>query len=502
MIKQTWKIDEIEKLRILNLHESATKNHYILSEQKIKVGEKKTSTEKEISLDKKSYPSGFYSIERLGEGKKDLDNKLQEIANFAKENDGTQVNIQIEVGESRVTNYDNEKNESLPQGRLAQLRGEKLQQYLTKYFEGLVSSGYLTSMPNIPQAQTNVELGTQKHSYTKGTDNPKDTKYLEDQYVKFKVSLSATKTENVYECLVNLVIDVSYYDKKDPKFPCRGSHNCNEAEFEIYLDSVLLGIANLNNAGCRAEIRENPNACDRTAKFTVTDEMVKKIINNPKWNKKTLILSTRCLSQNCHTSVQEVKIINGEGVQIYHECVNPQSTRGNTSQKILAVLDKCGMPIKGTVEDNVSIEDIQSLSDEVSSISNSKVKEIISTEGLVPFTDSGVINLFSKKSIPLENVVSDGKYLVASFKFNSPLSVGYFFNPLGGSKKYKHNFKAGDTAKIKYPIKSLPKRKIEKLENDGMVIKVPNFDGYLSNYPIENKGITYPTNTVLVSSND
>lgn len=505
MIKQTWVVSDEEKNRILNLHESATKNLYLLNEQQVvKVGEKTTTSEKEISLDKKSYPAGLYSIERLGEGKKDLDNKLQEIARFAKENDGTQVNVQIEVGESRVTNYDNEKNESLPQGRLAQLRGEKLQQYLIKYFEGLVSSGYLTTMPNIPNAQTNVQLGTQKHSYTKGTDNPKDTKYLEDQYVKFKVSLSATKTENIYECLVNLVVDVSYYDKKDPKFPCRGSHNCNEAEFEIYIDSVLLGIANLNNAGCRAEIRENPNACDRTAKFTVTDEMVKKITNNPKWNKKTLILSTRCLSQNCHTSVQEVRIINGEGVQIYHECVNPQSTRGNTSQKILAVLDKCGMPIKGTVEDNVSAEDIQFLSDEVSSISNKRVNEIISTEGLVPFTDSGVINLFSQspKRVQFENAVSDGEYLIASFKFNYPTSVGNFFNPLGGSKKYKHYFKVGDTAKIKYPIKSLSKRKIKKLLEDGVVEKVPNFDGYLLNYPFEDKGVTYPTNTVLVSSND
>ena len=33
MIKQTWNIDGEEKVRILNLHESATKNLYLLKEQ-------------------------------------------------------------------------------------------------------------------------------------------------------------------------------------------------------------------------------------------------------------------------------------------------------------------------------------------------------------------------------------------------------------------------------------------------------------------------------------
>jgi hypothetical protein len=520
MIKQNWKIDDSEKFRILNLHESATKNHYLLNEQtKIKVGEKTTNTGKEITLDKKSYPAGFYSIEKLGDGKRDLDNKLQEIAKFAKENDGTTVNIQIEVGESKVTNYDNENPEyvtvkdkkgndikikkKLEDGTLATLRGEKLKEYLTKYFEGLVESGYLTTMPNIPTPQTNVGLGTQKHKYTRDVDDPKDTKYLEDQYVKFNITLSATKTENIYECLVNLVIDVSYYDKPDPKFLCRGKHNCNEAEFEIYLDSVLLGIANLNNAGCRQQIRENPNACDRTAKFTVTDEMVKKITSNPKWNKKTLILSTRCLSSNCHTSVQEVKIVNGDGSEIYHGCVNPQSARGNTSQKILAVLDKCGKPIEGTIEDNVSAEDMQSLSDEVSSSKNKKIDEIINSEGLTP-TTSTAINLFSTKNIQLVNTDSDNQNLITTFKFNRPISVGSFINPFGGSKPYKHSFKSGDTGKIKYPLKTVnvSQRRLEKLTEDGLLVKVPNFDGYFVPYPIKINGVEYPINTVLSISKE
>jgi hypothetical protein len=33
MIKQTWEVSNEERNRILSLHESATKNHYLMSEQ-------------------------------------------------------------------------------------------------------------------------------------------------------------------------------------------------------------------------------------------------------------------------------------------------------------------------------------------------------------------------------------------------------------------------------------------------------------------------------------
>ena len=48
MIKQTWNIDEDERNRILNLHESATKNLYLIKEQQqVKIGEKTTTTDKQ-----------------------------------------------------------------------------------------------------------------------------------------------------------------------------------------------------------------------------------------------------------------------------------------------------------------------------------------------------------------------------------------------------------------------------------------------------------------------
>ena len=508
MIKQNWNIETEEVKRILMMHENATKNLYLINEQqKVKVGEKTTTTGKEISLDKKSFPSGLYSIEKLGEGKKDLDTKLQEIATFAKANDGTQVNIQIEVGESKVTNFDNELKKPLAQGALAQLRGEKLQQYLTNYFQGLVESGYLTTMPNIPPAQTNVQLGTQKYDYVKGKDDPKDVKYLEDQYVKFKISLSATKTEDVYDCLVNLVIDVSYYDTRDKRFPCRGGHNCNNAEFGVYLDSILLGIANLNNVGCEAELPNNPKACDRTAQFRVTNDMVQKIVTNPKWNKKTLILSTNCISSsNCHTSVQEVRIVNGEGAEIYHDCVNPQAARGNTSQKILAVLDKCGMPIKGTVLDNVSPEEMMSLSDAVKSENNEKLIELINTQGLTVLPNTYGSSFFSSptKRLAITDVKTNGQFITVTYNVKQPMKLGYFSDPMGSTKPYRHTFKGGETVNVNFKSQptEMSEKRLQKYVNDEMITKIPNFNAYFVNQEFKDRGITYPVSIAIIPTNE
>ena len=507
MIKQTWNIDEDERNRILNLHESATKNLYLIKEQQqVKVGEKTTTTNKNFELDKKSFPAGLYSINKLGEGKKDLDAKLQEIAQFAQENNGSQVNIQIEVGESKVTNFDNELKKTLAQGELAKLRGQKLQEYLTNYFQGLVESKYLTTMPNIPTPQTNVELGTQKHDYIRGTDNPKDPKYLDDQYVKFIITLSATKKEDVYGCLVDLTIDVSYYGQKDSKFPCRGGHYCDNAKFEVFLASTSIGIADLNNSECREKVLKDRTACDRTAKLTVTNDMVQKIISDPNWNQKTLILSTRCISSaNCHTSIQEVKIVNGEGVVVYHGCVNPQSARGNTSQKILAVLDKCGKPIEGSIDDNVSPDEMKALSDEVKVNDSKKVLEIANTEGFNVGPNLGInIGIVTNNWYELTDLKMGNNILTGTFKIKKAAYYGTFVNPLGDGRNRTFKFNIGDTVKINYPVMTanIPQNKLDKFISKKLMYKIENFDGYFVMTEFKYDGNTYPSGIVITPTTE
>ena len=77
MIKQTWEVSNEERNRILSLHESATKNLYLMSEQNTN----KTENDS-ISLTKRvEFPSGIHSSSAVN-----LNNliDLTEIEDFLK----------------------------------------------------------------------------------------------------------------------------------------------------------------------------------------------------------------------------------------------------------------------------------------------------------------------------------------------------------------------------------------------------------------------------------
>lgn len=332
-----WNIDNNEYKRIITLHEDATKNSYIIeNDDQYKIGEKTIDQTKIFELNNESFPSGVYSINNLPEnGKINLNNKLEEISTYVKNNPNSSVNIQIEVGESKITN----NNPSLKPGDLAALRGQNISKYLQDYFNLLVQNKELTKMPVISPFQTNVQLGTQKYNYIKGKDNPKDPKYLQDQYVKFKVSLTTEKKENIFGCLVNLTIDVSYNETPDPKFPCRGTHTCNQAVFNILLNNVIIGTANLNNDKCK------PGECSRQAIYTINNDTITKIINSPNYNGKTIELGSKCVKNPCHSEALEVKITNNKNEILFHNCVS-SSSKDELAYKKLLTIDTCGRPVK------------------------------------------------------------------------------------------------------------------------------------------------------------
>jgi hypothetical protein len=459
------------------LIEQDGKNQVQIGTERVKVGEKTTTSEKTFELDNKTYPAGIYSTEKLAQASKSaLDAKLQEIATFCAQNKASVVEIQIEVGESAVTNYDREKfpstgnaqqdyseEKKLAPGKLAELRGQKLQEYLTKYFAGLVSSKVLANAPQIPPFKTNA--GKQKHTYTKGKDKPNDPKYLEDQYIKFTVKVLTTKTEDIiqerpiYDCLVDLVIDVSYYSKTSPDFPCRGGHRCDAAKFDLYLNSTKLGTANLNNAG---------DGGDRMAQFKVTNDMVKSIVNDPNFKAKegkakTLVLWTQCLMQNrdCHTSVQEVKIVDPEGKTIYHKCVNPQSDRGNTKKSILSVLDVCGKPVAGSTDDALNMSDFAAAADQAVKASlegeAKKLNDAILANGIEVFpeneTEGQNSNLFNKifsqrnKVTGITENTANKTVKIGLQVLNGVTIVNHAKNPMNpaSSKQWSTKFNVGES---------------------------------------------------------
>jgi len=465
------------------LLEQDGKTQVQIGTERVKVGEKTTTSEKTFALDNKTYPAGIYSTSKLDQASKAaLDAKLQEIANFCAQNKASVVEIQIEVGESAVTNYDREKFPStgnatadytdekrLAPGKLAELRGQKLQEYLTQYFAGLVTNKVLTNAPQIPAFKTNA--GKQKHTYTKGKDKAADPKYLEDQYIKFTVKVLTTKTEDIieerpiFDCLVDLVIDVSYYSKRSADFPCRGGHQCDAAKFDLYLNSTKLGTANLNNKA---------DGGDRLAQFKVTNDMVKSIVNDPNFKAKegkakTLVLWTQCLMQSgdCHTSVQEVKIVDPEGKTIYHKCVAPQADRGNTKKSILSVLDTCGKPLAGSTDDALSMDDFAAAADQAVAATLAgeakKLNDAIQANGIEIFPESeGMgtnVYLFNKAYLKNNKVASitddttNGKVkVVLQVAAGAKQPVTYAKNPLEPTKKWQTAFTDGQSYTRIFPL--------------------------------------------------
>ena len=167
-----------------------------------------------------------------------MKSELDKVVTFLKANPTAKLNIEIEAGESRVTNFDREKCGTsdfkpeckLDPGVLSNNRAKALYDFLLKYFKQLKDNNVIATLPNKPTTKT--VIGTTP--YTQGKDKPSDPKYIKEQYVKLNISASAT-----YDCLIGLDIKVAYD---------RGSgHVCDEAIFALKVNGVTLGVANLNN---------------------------------------------------------------------------------------------------------------------------------------------------------------------------------------------------------------------------------------------------------------
>jgi len=163
--------------------------------------------------------------------------KLLQITDFINKNKGSIVTIQIEAGESQVTNVDNEDpaKPQLKPGVLSQRRGESMVNFLTKYFEGLVNKGAIDKMPEIPTPITKIG----ETPYKKNSSDLKTKKDLYQQEQFVRAIISAKKD---YECLVGMEITIGYYPGRN-----KSDHYCDEAIFELRMNGVSLGEVNLNN---------------------------------------------------------------------------------------------------------------------------------------------------------------------------------------------------------------------------------------------------------------
>ena len=176
------------------------------------------------------WPSGKWKLTQQQKSK--IDPKLREIATFLVKYPASKLTIQIEAGESKVTNYDNEQagRVKVKPGYLSDKRGQEMAKYIGAFFKSLQSSGKIGDVPNIPKPKTIIGSS----SYTSGVDDPKDPKYTKEQFVRLVVS-----AETKLKCLIGMKITIGY-DKG-------GGHKCDEAIFDFRVNGVSLGVANLNN---------------------------------------------------------------------------------------------------------------------------------------------------------------------------------------------------------------------------------------------------------------
>lgn len=230
MVNQNWKICDEEKKRILNLHEDATKKHYLIREQ----NESKVESEK-VPLNV-NWDLGKWKLTTNQTNA--LTQQLNKITNFINQHRGSKVTIQVRAGESKVTNYDREVSpkQKLEAGVLSEKRGNSLVEFLKKYFETLLQKKLITEMPNIPNPLT--VIGDTPYSGVGDLQDPaKVGKYKAEQFVEALISV-----EKKYDCVVGMQITIGYLPEKGQK-----GHQCDEAIFELRLNGVSLGEVNLNN---------------------------------------------------------------------------------------------------------------------------------------------------------------------------------------------------------------------------------------------------------------
>jgi lipoprotein-anchoring transpeptidase ErfK/SrfK len=276
-----------------------------------------------------TFGSGKYS-QLSQEGIEELQGGLERASTWMTENKGSLIFVQIVAVESQLTNYDTEQDPKVPVAEkvLSRLRAKTLKRYLIQYFQSLVASGVLTEMPIFQEPK--IERGPTK--YVKGQTVLTPAllkKYETEQKVSVELKLMAPE-----KCLVDLEVEVKYEKEPNTAFPCRGGHTCNDANFEVKMNGVPIGRANLNNA--------NDSGSRTSGIIKIDDAKAKDIIGV---NSKEILFSLKCLSgQNCHSGTPEV-IIKKNGETIYHSC-SPAMSRGDQNEYPIHTLDPCGNVLK------------------------------------------------------------------------------------------------------------------------------------------------------------
>jgi hypothetical protein len=327
----------------------------------------------EITLDLAgTFGSGKY---KLPEKVDKLDNIINQIREFKKQNAGNVIEISINSGESQVPNYDREKYPStgnakvdfteekkLPVGSIAKYRAESLKSYIEKVAPDLLKDSKLII--------TDPVIGPTKWD-PKGGDKAQDEKFTKEQYANFKIRAIGKKSDDGVlpgrvssGCATGLRIKVWV-----PK------HNCNNSEFFIVLNNTVLYnidggyTANLNNSDTTKTItgtelvpqllnpaygyiskkygaqKNGDIGGSRLEEFVVTPEQSKTIVESGKGYIYIWMIGT---TKEIHKDIPRVSITKNNQ-EVYNG--SPKVASG-----LLLVLDACGNKVAQIPEGTTSQE--------------------------------------------------------------------------------------------------------------------------------------------------
>jgi len=179
--------------------------------------------------------------------------------------------------------------------------------------------------------------------------NPGQFVFLQLVLDATKKPLSRDEVESLVQsrqCLTGMQVVVAYYD--DERSGCKdktsnkgGCHICNQAKFNVYLNNVFIGEANLNNADNETQQGQTGSGRggSRQSTFTVSEKMAQSITQATVDAKKqkipqgSVVFSIKGVSPNVHADVPWVKLTTGQGEVIFDRLAEGEEKwkRGDTS---------------------------------------------------------------------------------------------------------------------------------------------------------------------------
>lgn len=133
------------------------------------------------------FESGTYRFSK--DKAKETEVKLNQITDFVKKFNGSNITISIEGSESQVPNIDRETGKRLPKGGLSKMRVAETQDLINSHLDSLVGKGIFKG-----KYDTTTKIGPT--TYKLG-ENPGQEKFTKEQYVKVTIKASGKSEQKV-----------------------------------------------------------------------------------------------------------------------------------------------------------------------------------------------------------------------------------------------------------------------------------------------------------------